>query len=42
MICPVFKSYDDDHKKDLLDIVKEKHSLCSKCQTVKEIIKGPF
>ena len=28
--CPVFKPSDDDHKKDLLDIIKENHSLCSK------------
>ena len=28
--CPVFKPSDGDHKKDLLDIIKENHSLCSK------------
>ena len=31
--CPVFKSSDDDHKKDLLDILKKKHSLCSRCSS---------
>ena len=31
--CPVFKPSDGDHKKDLLDIIKENHSLCSKCSS---------
>ena len=31
--CPVFKSVDDDHRKNLLEIVKKTHSLCSKCSS---------
>ena len=37
--CPAFKSSDDDHKRNLLDIVKEEHTLCSKCSSWDHLAK---